>query len=108
MEKLTARDIGVKGKRVLVRVDFNVPLDEKTQIGPQTSAQQLAKTQHYIQLGKDGGARLVTGGGRPAGLSKGYYVEPTIFAGVDNRTLPPSSPNSLPNACTIAPVPPIA
>lgn len=67
-------------------VRIGPPLDEKTQIGPQNSAQQLEKTQSYIQLGKDAGARLVTGGGRPPGLPKGYYVEPTIFADVDNKS----------------------
>ena len=38
----------------------------------------------YIQSGVDEGARLVCGGGRPAHLDKGYFVEPTLFADVDN------------------------
>ena len=53
---------------------------------PQTSAEQLAKTQSYIALGKESGARLLAGGGRPSELSKGYFVEPTIFADVSNRS----------------------
>jgi acyl-CoA reductase-like NAD-dependent aldehyde dehydrogenase len=32
------------------------------------------------------GARLVTGGGRPAGLDRGWFIEPTIFADVDNNS----------------------
>ena len=38
----------------------------------------------YIEHGKKEGAELVAGGGRPAALSKGFYVEPTVFANVDN------------------------
>lgn len=55
-------------------------------IGPQTSAEQLAKTQHHIALGREEGATLMTGGGRPKGLDRGYFVEPTIFGDVDNRS----------------------
>ncbi len=62
------------------------PLDERTHIGPQTSAEQLAKTQHYIELGRESGARLIAGGHRPPDLPRGYFVEPTIFADVDNRS----------------------
>ena len=68
------------------RIRIGMPLDEKTHIGPQTSAEQLAKTQSYIALGKESGARLLAGGGRPSELSKGYFVEPTIFADVSNRS----------------------
>ena len=38
----------------------------------------------YIETGKAEGARLVCGGGRPDHLPKGWFVEPTIFADVDN------------------------
>jgi acyl-CoA reductase-like NAD-dependent aldehyde dehydrogenase len=38
----------------------------------------------YIEKGRKEGATLVAGGGKPAGLPKGFYVEPTIFANVDN------------------------
>ena len=38
----------------------------------------------YIEKGVQEGARVVTGGGRPVHLPKGYYVEPTLFADVDN------------------------
>ena len=68
------------------RIRIGMPLDEKTHIGPQTSAEQLAKTQSYIALGKEFGAPLLAGGGRPSELSKGYFVEPTIFADVSNRS----------------------
>ena len=42
------------------------------------------RVEGYIAKGRDEGARVVTGGGRPAGFDKGWYVEPTIFADVDN------------------------
>jgi aldehyde dehydrogenase (NAD+) len=54
-------------------------------IGPVVSAAQFQKIQALIQKGIDEGATLVTGGvGRPDGLTKGYYVKPTVFAEVDN------------------------
>ena len=68
------------------RIRVGMPLDKATHIGPQTSADQLAKTERYIALGKEEGARLVTGGARPKGFDKGYFVEPTVFADVNNRS----------------------
>ena len=52
--------------------------------GPQISALQRDRVLGYIEKGKAEGARVVVGGGRPAHLDKGYYVEPTLFADVDN------------------------
>ena len=54
-------------------------------LGPLVSKAQHERVLNYIQIGKDEGARLVTGGGRPARLPHGYYVEPTLFADVDNK-----------------------
>jgi aldehyde dehydrogenase (NAD+) len=55
------------------------------QIGPVVNKSQWEKIQRLIQAGIDEGATLVTGGtGRPDGLSKGYYVKPTVFADVTN------------------------
>jgi aldehyde dehydrogenase (NAD+) len=68
------------------RIRIGMPLDAATHIGPQTSAVQLDKTNRYIQLGKDEGYRLLLGGKRPAGFDRGYFVEPTIFGEVDNRS----------------------
>jgi acyl-CoA reductase-like NAD-dependent aldehyde dehydrogenase len=64
-------------------VNVGDPLDAATQMGPLTMARQLERVQGYIAKGKDEGAKLVTGGGRPEGLDRGYYVEPTVFADVD-------------------------
>ena len=61
------------------------PSAATTRIGPVVSEVQWKKIQGLIQKGIDEGATLVTGGpGRPEGLTKGYYVRPTVFANVRN------------------------
>jgi aldehyde dehydrogenase (NAD+) len=62
------------------------PASEKTTVGPLVSKIQFDRVERYIEKGIAEGARLVTGGpGRPEGLSKGYFVKPTIFSGVRNN-----------------------
>jgi aldehyde dehydrogenase (NAD+) len=58
------------------------PLDPATRLGPLISAPQRQRVEGYIAKGKQEGARLVAGGGRPAAFAKGYYVEATVFADV--------------------------
>jgi acyl-CoA reductase-like NAD-dependent aldehyde dehydrogenase len=60
------------------------PLDPATKIGPLVSARQRERVEGYIATGLRDGARLTTGGARPAGLDTGYFVEPTVFADLDN------------------------
>ncbi|WP_423200086.1 MULTISPECIES: aldehyde dehydrogenase family protein [unclassified Cupriavidus] len=61
------------------------PADPATAIGPMVSHRQWTRVQHYIEVGVQEGARLVTGGaGRPAGLARGWFVRPTVFADVRN------------------------
>jgi len=61
------------------------PTDEATHLGPLVNQTQYQRVVEMIEAGINEGARLVTGGpGRPAGLDKGYYVKPTVFADVDN------------------------
>lgn len=61
------------------------PRAEGSTIGPVASDVQFAKIQKLIEQGIAEGARLVAGGpGRPAGLNKGYYIRPTVFADVTN------------------------
>jgi acyl-CoA reductase-like NAD-dependent aldehyde dehydrogenase len=56
------------------------PLDPKTRMGPLVSEEQLERVEHYIRLGLDEGAELVTGGDRPEiGNGGGYFLNPTIF-----------------------------
>ena len=61
-----------------------MPDDPGAVIGPLITEKQRERVEGYIKKGKDEGARLVTGGGRPEGLDSGYFVEPTVFADVDN------------------------
>ncbi|MFE4778318.1 aldehyde dehydrogenase, partial [Streptomyces sp. NPDC056716] len=61
-------------------------LDETTQIGPMATAHHRERVESYIAKGRDEGARLTTGGGRPRGLDRGWFVEPTVFADVDNAS----------------------
>jgi aldehyde dehydrogenase (NAD+) len=66
-------------------VIVGAPGDPHSTIGPVVSAVQFEKIQRLIQAGIDEGAELVTGGpGRPEHLNRGYYVRPTVFAGVQN------------------------
>jgi acyl-CoA reductase-like NAD-dependent aldehyde dehydrogenase len=59
------------------------PLDESTRCGPMVSSKQQASVTEYIKSGIDEGATLISGGlGMPDGLSKGFYVKPTVFANV--------------------------
>lgn len=57
--------------------------DQSTQLGPMVNRTQFRRVQALIQQGIDEGAELVTGGvGMPEGLSRGYFVKPTVFANV--------------------------
>lgn len=58
------------------------PADESTDMGPVASQSQLDRVMRYVDEGQRAGAALVTGGGRPAGRSCGYFVEPTVFRDV--------------------------
>jgi len=62
------------------------PTAETTTMGPVVSEVQFNKIQALIQKGIDEGAKLVTGGpGRPEGLSKGYFIRPTVFSQANNE-----------------------
>jgi aldehyde dehydrogenase len=66
------------------------PLDTNTMIGAQASNDQLEKILSYIEIGKQEGARVITGGERAdlgGDLSGGYYVTPTIFEGKNNMRI---------------------
>ncbi len=60
------------------------PREEGVMIGPLAAERQRDRVEDYIRIGIEEGARLVTGGGRPEGLPTGWYVQPTLFADVDN------------------------
>lgn len=60
--------------------------DPSVKVGPMVSQKQWERVQSYIQLGLEEGAELLVGGeGRPVGLNRGWFVQPTVFTGVSNR-----------------------
>ena len=60
------------------------PLDRATRMGPLVTQAHRERVMGYVEQGRREGARLVLGGGKPDGsLSRGAYLEPTIFSGVD-------------------------
>jgi aldehyde dehydrogenase (NAD+) len=61
------------------------PLNPETKVGPLVSQRQRERVEGYIAKGKSEGARMTTGGSRPAGLDRGWFVEPTVFADLDNN-----------------------
>ena len=60
------------------------PFDAQTQMGPLVASRQRDRVEGYIAKGISEGASLVTGGGRPKHLDRGWFVEPTVFGNVDN------------------------
>ena len=65
-------------------MQVGVPDDPAAMVGPLISEKQRERVEGYIKKGLEEGARLVTGGGRPEGLDSGWFVQPTVFADVDN------------------------
>jgi acyl-CoA reductase-like NAD-dependent aldehyde dehydrogenase len=63
------------------------PRELDTVVGPLISAAQRERVERYIAVGQDEGARLVTGGGRPKHIERGYYVEPTLFVSGNDATV---------------------
>jgi aldehyde dehydrogenase (NAD+) len=62
------------------------PFDSEVEMGPLASEIQRERVIGYVEKGKQEGATLATGGGRPADLDRGWFVEPTVFGNVDNQS----------------------
>lgn len=60
------------------------PLSPDTQMGPLISAEHRDRVADFVRMGVAEGAVLTTGGGRPSGLDRGWYLEPTVFADAHN------------------------
>jgi aldehyde dehydrogenase (NAD+) len=60
------------------------PFDASTEMGPLAAERQRDRVEGYIAKGRQEGATLATGGGRPAHLERGWFIEPTVFANVEN------------------------
>lgn len=72
--------------RVAKEVKQGDPMEKGKHYGPVVSKMHFDKIQGLIQAGIDEGAQLVAGGtGRTEGFDSGYYVKPTLFAGVHNK-----------------------
>ena len=70
-------------KTAFENLNYGDPTDIANVMGPLVSAKQRERVLGYIEKGKAEGARLLAGGGRPAHLEKGFFVEPTLFVDVD-------------------------
>jgi acyl-CoA reductase-like NAD-dependent aldehyde dehydrogenase len=66
------------------KVKVGDPFNASSEMGPLAMARQRDRVESYIAVGRKEGARLASGGGRPAHLDRGYFIEPTVFANVDN------------------------
>lgn len=71
-------------KAVLEFVTIGNPADPAVAMGPLIRGVQRQRVESLIQKGIDEGAEIAYGGGRPANLEKGFFIEPTLFVGVDN------------------------
>ena len=82
--RLQARAMAL-AKEVADGIVTGDPRDPATKLGPVVSQLQFDRIQRLIRAGIEEGATVVTGGeGRPAGLTRGYFVRPTIFGDVRN------------------------
>jgi aldehyde dehydrogenase (NAD+) len=73
-------------KHVAESCKIGDPFSKDTNMGPLSSKSQFEKVQRLIGQGMEEGAKLITGGlGRPDGISKGFFVKPTVFADVQNN-----------------------
>jgi betaine-aldehyde dehydrogenase len=61
------------------------PTDTATDLGPLFAARHRDRVEGYLEVGREEGAQVATGGGRPSGFERGWFVEPTVFTGVDNK-----------------------
>jgi betaine-aldehyde dehydrogenase len=61
------------------------PMDPATEVGPVVAERQRARIEGYLDSGREEGATVAIGGGRPAGFPTGWFVEPTVFTNVDNK-----------------------
>ncbi len=63
------------------------PFDPQSQMGPLASSRQRERVERYIAQGRAEGLLMATGGNRPKHLDRGYYIEPTVFGNVPNRSI---------------------
>jgi acyl-CoA reductase-like NAD-dependent aldehyde dehydrogenase len=71
---------------LMAQVKLGNPADLAVMCGPLIRGAARARSEEYVEVALSEGARLVAGGKRPTDLPKGFYFEPTLFDGVDNRS----------------------
>lgn len=67
-------------------VKIGQPFEDDTQMGPMISEMQRQRVQGFIDRAKAAGAKVLTGGGAPKGFDEGYYLEPTVISGADQKS----------------------
>ncbi|MCP4436137.1 MAG: aldehyde dehydrogenase family protein [Actinomycetia bacterium] len=70
---------------IMASVGCGDPDDDSTFCGPVISAVQRDRIEGYLKVAQNEGGTFVTGGGRPADRDRGYWIEPTLVAGLDNN-----------------------
>jgi aldehyde dehydrogenase (NAD+) len=71
-------------QEALAKVKVGDPTERTTTMGPLIHEAQRERVERYVAAGTAGGARLASGGNRPADLDRGWFFEPTLFADVDS------------------------
>jgi phenylacetaldehyde dehydrogenase len=64
------------------RIKLGPGMNPGTEMGPLVSSEQFERVSGYLDAGRREGAEVLTGGGRPAGMTRGYFVAPTVFSAV--------------------------
>ena len=83
LDRAVEKMVGFVGNRDIVKIGN--PSDPSVLMGPVVREERRRAIEGYIESGIRDGAKLATGGKRPPGLDTGYFLEPTIFADVDNK-----------------------
>jgi aldehyde dehydrogenase (NAD+) len=68
------------------KIKVGNPFEAETGMGPLAMKRQLDRVEGFIESGVSDGAKLAFGGQRPSHLNRGYFIEPTLFANVDNQS----------------------
>ena len=77
-------DAVAAASKAMADIGFGDPADPATVCGPLISARQRNRVEGYLRLARDEGGWFGCGGGRPADLDRGFYIEPTVIGGLTN------------------------
>ncbi len=78
-------DVVERVTAILQRINVGDPTDPKVMMGPLIRETQRARVERYVAAGAAEGARLACGGGRPAGITRGFFFEPTLLTDVSSE-----------------------